>query len=175
MMYFYEPKDKAAKPFIFEHDGNEYVAQNPHMYWKKEVQPYVIERFFNKITGAPEIDTQTGEQKVVMGRKTVWVPDDEKNKELAAGKIQPPFNGLHISKRQWKDIQTSKHKPMLKLLVSQEQKFKEERNELQSIKQEFDTFEKDKKSLEEEREQLKHMREEVRKQRERLDKEMARK
>src|SRR5882672_10137670 len=123
MRYFYNPPKedvdgKPFPPFVFAQSGHAMVVC-AHRYWKRISQPYVIERFFDK-QGNPEIDTSTGQPKVLMGKRTAYVLDDEMNAKLDKGEIPPPDNVLHFSRSQWNDMQQSKHAKFMRHLVSEE-------------------------------------------------------
>lgn len=50
----------------------------------------------------------------LLGKRTVWVLDEEKNQRLEKGEIGAPFNAVDIPKKAWRDLQTNKHRPQIK-------------------------------------------------------------
>lgn len=176
-LYFYNPPEQTDEgmdypPFVLDHSSEEIIAMSPHKYWKKEVQPYVIEAFYHPITGTPIIDSRTQKPKVLMGRKTVWILDEKKNALMAEGKIQKPYNGVHFNSAMLKRLEDNAFDHVRPYLLSQAEQSKQERESFVVLrKQQAIEFEKERRELEEERARIRALSAEMKEVRQAMEKE----
>src|SRR5258708_21515566 len=91
---YYEPP-KGAEPFVFELGSKLTVFQPPDQYWHQVKEDYRVgvtrDNRGNVIMGAD------GKALGYPQTRWKWVPDEEKNKEMAEGTRLPPRNYQALS------------------------------------------------------------------------------
>lgn len=83
-------KYEGGKPFRFTYSGCEYVIQPPDKFWKSAKERYKAGSRYNPISGMP---IPGGD---VFREKTVWIPDEERNKTGLK-----PRNWLDMTDKMW--------------------------------------------------------------------------
>lgn len=99
---FYKPPP-GTQPFVVEAAGTTWVIQPPDQYWKETEEQYIIGRQYNQFGHLIQDGTK-------FGMRSQWIPDEEKNRAVAEGRLEAPDNSAFWSEHIWNQAMKSKYK-----------------------------------------------------------------